>query len=311
MQFDPVRRHARLAVQLVKEAYPTHLDHGRTRHEPLDRLAVDRDESLAPPAPTPTAAAAATATPLSSAPEEEAREKAEPPSGASAGSPLPSVASGQGLLYVYFFDVSLGDAIYIRTPSGQDAIIDGGDSRDELSAFLDHLGETAIDVVVASHPHADHIGGLPRVVVERPVGSIWSNGQTYTTNLYRDLEAAIAASSTTRNAGKVGDTFSLGGVTFTFLAPSRLGSNVNDNSLVVRMDCGPLSFLFTGDAETGSENEMIVSGQPRSGHVNSSLRPTSRLASPGMEVQYYQLIAADVREAVEKLLCVARSGRVH
>ena len=211
--------------------------------------------------PPAVATATATATRPSSAPEEEARETAGPPSGASAGSPLPAVASGQALLYVYFFDVSLGDAIYIRTPSGQDAIIDGGDSRDELSAFLDQLGETAIDVIVASHPHADHIGGLPRVVAERPVGTVWTNGQTYTTNLYRELEDAIVASGATKHAGQVGETFTLGGVIFTILAPARLGNNTNDNSLVVRADCGLSSFLFTGDAETSSENEMIVSGQ--------------------------------------------------
>src|SRR3990172_6484159 len=112
--------------------------------------------------PTPTAAEAATPAPPSSAPGEEGREAAAPPGGPSAASTLPAVAPGQGLLYVYFFDVSLGDAVYVRTPSGEDVIIDGGDSRDELSAFLDQLGETAVDVIVASHPHADHIRGLPR-----------------------------------------------------------------------------------------------------------------------------------------------------
>ena len=96
--------------------------------------------------PTPTAAEAATATPPSSAPGEEAREAAAPPGGPSAASTLPAVASGQGLLYVYFFDVSLGDAVYVRTPSGEDVIIDGGDSRNELSAFLD-FGEKAASTV--------------------------------------------------------------------------------------------------------------------------------------------------------------------
>jgi len=209
----------------------------------------------------PRATVTATATPPSSAAEEEAAEDSGSPSGAAASAPLPAVEPGQGQLVVYFIDVSLGDAIYVRTPSGEDLIIDGGDSRNELSAFLDQLGETALDVVIASHPHADHIGGLPRVVSERHIGTVWTNGETYTTNLYRDLEAAITASGATRHVGKVGDAFTLGGVTFAFLAPARLGSNINDNSLVVRMDCGPSSFLFTGDAETGAENEMIVTGQ--------------------------------------------------
>jgi competence protein ComEC len=202
--------------------------------------------------PTPTT------TPPSSAAEEAASEAAAAATPEAVNTALPSVSASPGLLLVYFFDVSLGDAIYIRTPTGEDVVIDGGDSRSELSAFLDALGETALDVVVASHPHADHIGGLPQVVTERQVASVWTNGQTYTTNIYRDLEAAIASSGAVKHVGTPGATFTVGGVLFTVLAPVNVGSNINDNSLVVRMDCGESSFLFTGDAETSSENEMIV-----------------------------------------------------
>ena len=100
-----------------------------------------------------------------------------------------------------------------------------------------------------------------RRLQERQVGSVWTNGQPFTTNLFRDLEAAITSSGAEKHAGTPGATFTVGGVLFTVLAPASLASNVNDNSLVVRMDCGESSFLFTGDAETSSENEMIVLGK--------------------------------------------------
>ncbi|HLF77191.1 MAG TPA: MBL fold metallo-hydrolase [Dehalococcoidia bacterium] len=174
---------------------------------------------------------------------------------------VPRLVPEPGRLDVYFFDVSLGDAIYIRTPANLDVVIDGGESDDELSAFLDTLGETEIDVLIASHPHADHIGGLARVIRERKVGAVWTNGQPYTTTLFKDLEEAIASAGVPKNAGAPGTTFMLGEVKFSILAPSRIRSNVNDNSLVVRMDCGTSSFLFTGDAETSAENDMIGSRQ--------------------------------------------------
>lgn len=212
-------------------------------------------------APSPTLAVETAVAPSGSS-EEESREAAQPASSeAEVDEVLPNLAPTPGLLYVYFFDISLGDAIYIRTPTGEDVIIDGGDSRNELSILLDQLNEGAIDVVIASHPHADHIGGLPRLITERQVGSVWSNGETYTTQVYKDLKAAIAAKGLTENAGHPGDTFTLGGVAFTFLAPARIGSNINDNSLVVRMECGESSFLFTGDAEKSSEDLMIVTEQ--------------------------------------------------
>ncbi len=211
---------------------------------------------------SPSAVETGTAAPESASGEEESREASSAGTSESSIDPtLPNVSAASGLLYVYFFDVSLGDAIYIRTPTGEDVIIDGGDSRAELSRFLDGLGETAIDVVIASHPHADHIGGLPKVLAERPVASVWTNGQNHTTNLFRDLDTAITNSGAERNVGTPGATFSLGGVLFTVLAPVRIGSNINDNSLVVRMDCGESSFLFAGDAETSSESEMILLGR--------------------------------------------------
>jgi competence protein ComEC len=195
---------------------------------------------------------------------EEARRETTPHPASTPGPPrssVPALVPAPGRLDVYIFDVSLGDAIYIRTPTLEDLVIDGGDSPDELSAFLDTLGETAIDVLVATHPHADHIGGLARVVRERQVGAVWTNGQPYTTNLFKDLDEAITASGAQRHSGKPGDTFMVGGVKFSILAPARVRSNVNDNSLVLRMDCGTSSFLFAGDAETGSENDMIASHQ--------------------------------------------------
>ncbi|HLF79736.1 MAG TPA: MBL fold metallo-hydrolase [Dehalococcoidia bacterium] len=199
--------------------------------------------------------------PTSSQEEEASEASGASPSSADGTGSLTPVAAIVGRLDVYFFDVSLGDAIYIRTPTGEDVVIDGGDSRNELSTFLDQLGETAIDVVVASHPHADHIGGLPRLVNERQVGQVWDNGEPYTTQVFKDLASAIAGKGVPEHSGKVGDSFTVGGVKFTVLGPLSIGRNINDNSLVIRADCGSSSFLFAGDAEFDSDSKMVASGE--------------------------------------------------
>jgi beta-lactamase superfamily II metal-dependent hydrolase len=108
-----------------------------------------------------------------------------------------------------------------------------------------------------------------------------------------DLKATIAAKALIQRAGKPVDTFSLGEVPFTALAPFALSGNVNDNSLVIRMDCRPSSFLFTGDAEFGAERLLVSSqldldidvfklGQPRLRHLARVPRPWRRRTPRGL-----------------------------
>jgi beta-lactamase superfamily II metal-dependent hydrolase len=188
-----------------------------------------------------------------------------PSSGESDFSPpvAPTPSAGQpettGKLLVYFIDVRLGDAIYVRVPTGEDMVIDGGDSADELSEFLDSIGEVAVDVVVASHPHSDHVRGLVRVIKERQVGAVWIDGEPVVTNLAVELIQAIAGSTASKHVGRAGDTFALGQTTVRVLSPQVIGSDSNENSIVLRLDCGSSSVLFAGDAEFGSERKMIDS----------------------------------------------------
>jgi competence protein ComEC len=207
---------------------------------------------------TPTADSSATAT--AEPPDDEVGEPLAPGGSPSAGEVQVATTTSAGLLHVYFLDVTLGDAVYIRTPGGEDIIIDGGDDPHELSLYLDQLGQQEIDLVIASHPHADHIRGLTRVVRERTVLEIWTNGESASTGVARDLDAAVAVSPGTKRVSRAGDTMSLGGVNLTVLWPATLGGNTNDNSVVVRLDCGGSSFLFTGDAEANAERAMIAAG---------------------------------------------------
>jgi competence protein ComEC len=174
----------------------------------------------------------------------------------------PSAAFSTGGLEVHVVAVSLGDAIYVRAPSGVDRVIDGGNNRDELAEYLLSIGETEIDIVVASHPDADHIRGLIRNVEDFSPAEIWVNGEARTTNVAEEFDAAAAASGATVEVGRQGDLLQLGTVNLEVLHPVSLGSDANDNSLVLRLDAGESSALFTSDLEVAGEAELIAAGVP-------------------------------------------------
>lgn len=98
-----------------------------------------------------------------------------------------------GNLRVHFIDVGQGDSILIQTPSGITALIDGGNQDGMALAYLQRQGISQIDVMIATHPHADHIGGLIEVMNAMPVGQIWTNGAIHTTDTFETLLDTIAA----------------------------------------------------------------------------------------------------------------------
>ena len=139
-------------------------------------------------------------------------------------------------------------------------VIDGGNNRDELADYLLGIGEAEIDIVVASHPDADHIRGLIRIVEEFSPEEIWVNGEARATSVAQEFDTAAAASGATVEVGRRGDFLQLGTLTIQVLHPVVLGSDSNDNSLVLRLDSGESSGLLTGDLEAAGEAELIAAG---------------------------------------------------
>ncbi|GAI05937.1 unnamed protein product, partial [marine sediment metagenome] len=112
---------------------------------------------------------------------------------------------------------------------------------------------------VATHPHADHIGGLISVLNTFQVEQIWYNGDTSSSQTYADFMAAVQLEGAEVHVARRGDSITTGDLTFIILNPLTLDGTTNNNSIVLSLSYGDIDFLFTGDAEQEAEADMLVS----------------------------------------------------
>ena len=165
-------------------------------------------------------------------------------------------------LVVTFLNVGQGDAIWIKTPDGNDILIDGGphSAGPGVVSYLQSHGCTDIEYMVLTHPHEDHVGGLVTVLEDMPVDAVWYNGQSYTSGIYSQFLNLISSNSIPTVVVSAGQTFTVGSLTFAILHPSTIGSDLNDNSVVLRLSYGQVDFMLTGDVETSGEAEILSQG---------------------------------------------------
>ena len=166
-------------------------------------------------------------------------------------------------LVVHFIDVGQGDAILVVSPEGLTALIDGGSSGSGVVAYLRGRGVGRIDLMIATHPHEDHIGGLIQVLEAIPVDRVVTNGQVHTTATYEHFLDAILSSEAEYSEVQRGDSVALGEMEFSVLSPGgSLGDDLNENSVVLRLVYGQTTFLFMGDAGMDAEGRMLAAGVP-------------------------------------------------
>lgn len=183
-----------------------------------------------------------------------------PAAGAATPSPsagAPGLAAQDGLT-IHYLPVGKADA-HLLISGDETMLIDGGTGKTEeqLAQYLRSQGIERLTYVIATHPHEDHIGGLDHALDEFGAQTVFVSYAEHTTRAYENLLLAIAQSGAQLTAPKPGDSFTFGQATCTFLAPLRENyTEMNDASLVLRIELGENSFLFTGDAETASERDM-------------------------------------------------------
>ena len=168
----------------------------------------------------------------------------------------------RGVLTVAFLDVGQGDAIYIEAPNGNQVLIDGGPGRQvlrELGQVMPFY-DRSLDVVLASHPDQDHVGGLPSVLERMKVSNIVTTENTSKTGAYGAFEEAIQNEHASRILARAGERIILDdGIVLEILFPDRnaYGWETNTSSIVARLTYGEKSFLFTGDSPIAIERQLI------------------------------------------------------
>ncbi len=185
-----------------------------------------------------------------------------------------------GVLSIHYIDVGQGDAILVQAPGGQAALIDGGEEGTGVVQYLQTKGVQKLDVVIATHPHSDHIGGLIEVLKVIHVDKVITNGQMHTTSTYERFLDAIASAKADYQEVKRGDIIFVGGFSFVVLNPvTTNGNDLNENSIVLRLVYEQVSFLFDGDAGAVAEGDMLASGLPISANILKVGHHGSRSAS--------------------------------
>ncbi len=177
--------------------------------------------------------------------------------------PTTPVYPATGNLTVHFIDVGQGDAILIDLGE-YEVLIDAGAKTPGVVGYLSRFVDGPLDVIVATHVHADHIGGLIEVLSRFPVREIWHTGDTATTVTYKNFMVAVNAEGALVRIAERGQTITAGLLTLHILNPPHpLPPEANNTSIVLWLRYGEIDFLFQGDAESAAEASMLAAPQIR------------------------------------------------
>jgi competence protein ComEC len=201
---------------------------------------------------------------------------------------LPVAVWGLGLrpappadLTVVFLDVGQGDAAVVRTPEGHTVLIDAGPDDREVAIKLAALRVTRIDLAVASHAHADHVEGFPAVLARHPVDLLLEPGCPGESPSYLRMLEAAEYEDVPIHHPRGGERLRLGGLLIEVLGPDACTiDSANDDSVVLRLNYGPATVLFPGDAEVPAQRDLLADQDPVQALVLKVPHHGSRTSDP-------------------------------
>lgn len=164
-------------------------------------------------------------------------------------------------LYVHYIDVGQGDSELVCC-NGEYMLIDAGEpeAADAVLEYLDRHGIDKLDYLVCTHSHSDHCGGLDAVVESLEVGTVFTSPYAGDSPSYEIFTDAVYDAGLELTVPELGESYRLGEASFSFIGPVEDYDNTNDDSLVLRLEYGDTSFLFTGDMTAKAEKDLINDG---------------------------------------------------
>jgi competence protein ComEC len=167
-------------------------------------------------------------------------------------------------LKVHYIDVGQADSTLLQFPhQGKvfNILIDAGNwNGNEVVNYLNAQKVTQVDIAIGTHPDADHIGQLDKVLNTFIVDEVWLSGNTNPSQTFQRLLTAIDAKDVDYYEPRMGDTFEIGPLTIDVLYPKTISENDNDESISLKFTYGDVRFIFTGDASKADELKMLQSG---------------------------------------------------
>jgi len=190
------------------------------------------------------------------------------------------IAHDSAAVRVRFVDVGQGDATLIVSPEGKRVLVDGGRSATDVAKMLRAAGVDTLDLVVASHADADHIGGLASVFHVTCVRAYLDNGRPHTTATYRRLMETVEGSNA-QYLQATARTITLGSMTLRVLPPPSDVQDQNNASVGLVLAYGDFRALLVGDAEQDELRYFVQLGVPRVSVLKAAHHGARNGVSPG------------------------------
>jgi competence protein ComEC len=177
-------------------------------------------------------------------------------------SPIPN-----GELIVHYIDVGQGDATLLQGPDFTILIDAGKHNRNDVVSYLRDQGIQTLDLAIGTHPHADHIGQMDKVIENFEVKEVWMSGDEHTSQTFERVIDTILASNADYHEPRAGEVYTFGSAVLEVVNPDRLTGNFHEGSVSVRVVYGDIKFLFTGDAEHHTEQAILNRGHNVKAHI--------------------------------------------
>lgn len=163
-------------------------------------------------------------------------------------------------LHVHFIDAGQADATLLQYSDDENdytILFDAGDWRgNEVTAYLTKQNVASIDLVIISHPDADHIGQLEQVMNVFSVGEVWMSGNESSTQTFLRAAEAVLESDADYYEPRAGETFDIGPMSLEVIYPDSISGKSNEESIAALFTYGSVKLLFTGDADVNAESWM-------------------------------------------------------